>query len=237
MNLRRFNQKGIEAFSQFLDEVHASGETRSPASLLESSDYGDAVAPTIVTPDFPASTTRYEAGVALRALLAPLPNRLDADTGLWAWLAARHFKVLCKVSKGRLKPGERARWIPNTGSFRYYRHLLAGPYLLVGAHSDDPKRALAVLSGHVSEPGDIAEQMASRQEIITNTNLMDAITRLYIDPATMKPKRGASSKSGGGARRLASLIDQLDLTWDVYGVTADNFLELLPKEFSKFREA
>lgn len=233
MNLRRFNPKGIEAFSQFLDQIHASGDVRTPDFLLESTAYTDAVTPTIETQDFDPRITRYEAGLALRELLAPLPNRLDADAGLWSWLSARHFTVLCKVSKGRLKPGERARWIPNTGSFRYYRHLLAGPYLLIGAHADDPKRALAVLTGHISEPGDIAEQMASRQEIITNANLMEAITKLYIDQDTKKPKRGASSN----ARRLAVVIDQLDLTWDVYGVTAESFLELLPKEFNKFRTA
>lgn len=177
-----------------------------------------------------ANEVRDLLGVLDRDLKDSAVDDISTD----ARLAARYFQVLCKTQAGRLKPGERARWIPNSGSFRYYRHLLAGPYLIVGTHADDTKRALAVLSGHVSEPGDIAEQMVSRQEIVTNPHLMEAITKLYIDSTTLKPKRGAASKTRGGARRLATLIDQLDLTWDVYGISADSFLELLPQEFDKF---
>ena len=36
------------------------------------------------------------------------------------------------------------------------------------------------------------------------------------------------------ARRLADVLLQFDVTWDLYAMKANNLLELLPKEFKKF---
>jgi hypothetical protein len=128
------------------------------------------------------------------------------------------------------------RWIPEVNNFqRYYRHLLAGPYRIFRAHRDDPERALALLCGPLDKPGDIVEQLASRQEIVTNKAIMLGATRLYIDPATRKPRRGAGGRSGGSPRRLADVLKQFDVTWDLYAMTADNLLGLLPSEFDRFR--
>jgi hypothetical protein len=163
----------------------------------------------------------------------------ERDAGLWAWLAAVYFETLCRKDKtGHLKPGERARWIPELSNFqRYYRHLLLGPYLIYRAHSDQPTRVAALLCGHVSSPGDIAEQLASRMELVSNRTLMQVATQLYVSPTTGKAKPGAGGKGGGSARRLADIVNQLDLTWDLYDMDAEGLLVLLPKEFGKFKVA
>jgi hypothetical protein len=118
----------------------------------------------------------------------------------------------------------------------YYRHLLAGPYRIYRAHQDDPSRVMAVLATAVEQPGDVVEQLASRQEIITSPPLMTAITTLYYRPAAGKLKSGAAGKGGGSARRLADVIQQFDLTWDVYGMDPSEFLTLLPSEFDRFKQ-
>ena len=72
------------------------------------------------------------------------------------------------------KPGALARHIPEPGNFqRYYRHLLAGPYRIYRAHRDDPQRALALLCQPLDSPGDVVEQLASRQELVTNRGIME----------------------------------------------------------------
>ena len=58
---------------------------------------------------------------------------------------------------------------------------------------------------------------------------------LYFDPATGSFKRGAGTKTRGAPRRLADLLNLLDLTYYLYGMTADESLALLPKEFDRFR--
>jgi hypothetical protein len=162
-------------------------------------------------------------------------KNLDRDVGLWAWLALFYFERLCPEEDGTRKPGKRARFIPAVTDYRkYYRHLVAGPYSIYRTHRDDPSRVLAVLAGPVNQPGDIAEQLASRQEIVTNKAAMALATTLYID-AAKRPKKGAAGRGPGSARRLADILNQFDLTWDLHAMNTAGLLKMLPKEFAKFQ--
>jgi|JI10StandDraft_1071094.scaffolds.fasta_scaffold178986_4 hypothetical protein len=80
-----------------------------------------------------------------------------------------------------------------------------------------------------------SRQLASRKELVTNPAVAEAATRLYFDSASNSLKRGSGSKTKGAPRRLANLLNQLDLTWYLYGMTSDEILTLLPKEFDRFR--
>jgi hypothetical protein len=112
---------------------------------------------------------------------------------------------------------------------------VAGPYSIYRAHRDDPPRVLAVLAGPVDKVGDIAEQIASRQQIVTNKAAMALATNLYIDTATQQPKRGAAGQGPGSARRLANILNQLDLTWDLYAMQMQAMLKMMPAEFNRFK--
>jgi hypothetical protein len=87
----------------------------------------------------------------------------------------------------------------------------------------------------VNAPGDVVEQLASRQELITNRSVMSVVTTLYFDTTAKKPKKGSGGKADGSPRRLADIINQYDLTYDLYALTEDGLLGLLPKEFDRFR--
>ena len=94
---------------------------------------------------------------------------------------------------------------------------------------------VAILANEPSKSGDLYEQIASRQQLITNRNVVGTINQLYYDEEAGKLKRGAGGKERGGARRLADTLNQFDLTYDLYSVDSLKLLELLPKEFSRFR--
>lgn len=177
--------------------------------------------------------TSYLHGLFSKADLAEVAT----DAGLWCWLSLYFFEQLCPRERGgRFKPGARARWIPEIDNFRrYYRHLLAGPYRIFYSHRDKPERAMALLCGEICKQGDLIEQLASRQELITNKHLIEAVTYLYFNPHKHKNKRGAGGKGGGSPRRLAEVIDQFNLTWDLYSMTPQEFLGLLPSEFDRFK--
>jgi hypothetical protein len=96
---------------------------------------------------------------------------------------------------------------------------------------------MALLGGPLDRPGEIVEQFASRQEIVTNQAVIQSTTDLYWDHASNKPKRGAGGKGAGSPRRLADVLKQFDVTWDLYAMKAGSLTDLLPKEFNKFRPA
>jgi hypothetical protein len=166
-----------------------------------------------------------------------MPRSNPGSAGNWTFSERVYFKELCPPdSTGQRRPGEKARWIPAVSNPRkYYRHLLAGPYRIYDAHSDNPNRVRALLCTPAHEISELYEQLASRQEMVTNAGLMEACTILYVDPVSGKPKNGARGKGKASPRRLAKMVNQLGLTWDLYSVTAQGFLELLPAEFDRFR--
>ena len=95
-----------------------------------------------------------------------------------------------------------------------------------------PERAVAMLCNPLWKPGEIAEQLASRKELVTNHAVADVATRLYYDPTTGSFKRGAGSDVKGAARRLATLFNQLDLTFYLYGMSCDEMLALFQKNLT-----
>ena len=236
LQLRTFTDEGVREFERILDE--ARNGRKIPDSLrnglLESGGLARIIAPNIFAS--PARfASRLEAGNHLVRLLAGVASRADRDAGMWAWLSLYYFDSVCPEANGARAVGkQRELYIPDFTNFRrYYRHLLFGPFSIWRAHSDNPERALAVLCPPVHRPGDAVESLASRQDLITCPAVMAAATALYVRNG--QHKRGAGRKDRGGARRFADVMMQLDLTYDLFEISAEGLLELLPPEFAEFR--
>ncbi len=239
MKLRRFNPDGVTAFANYRSRLTLEPTLPPPIQLLDDPTQTEIVSETVEVSLRPFEN-RLEAGRHLNELIdAAGINLPEQDRGLWAWLTLFFFDAVCPADgNGRRDPQDEARLVPLLDNHqRFYRHLLLGPFLVVRAHRDQPERALAFLKQVLWKPGDIVEQLASRKELVTNHAVAETATRLYFDPVAGAFKRGHSSKIKGGPRRLANLLNQLDLTWYLYGMTADEVLNLLPKEFDRFRSA
>lgn len=237
MIARRLTENGIARFVQFLDSLSGEWPVPYPEALLED-DEDAPVAAERIEVEAREFDSRFAAAKYLDERLADV-DQVEHDTGLWAWLAFFYFEQLCKIGRaGEYRPGELARWIPENDNYRkYYRHLLRGPFSIYRIHRDEPARAMALLCGSVKEPGDVVEQLAARQELITNSAVVEAATALYYDEKGKALKRGAASRGPGSARRFADLLNQLDLTWDLYGMASQDILRLLPAEFGKFHSS
>ena len=61
-------------------------------------------------------------------------------------------------------------------------------------------------------------------------------TVFYVDPKTGKAKKGSGGAGPGSPRRLtAAYLNQIDLTVDYRGMSAEQVLRILPREFDKFK--
>ncbi len=231
--LRRLNDSGTGVFHQFLDSCTTQTPVPYPAAILSDPAWSEPLEPEVVLEhrDF---TTRIQLAQYLHEQFEAAHFRPSlTDRGLWAWIGCFLFSDICPVGRsGRPEPGASARWIPESTNWRrYYRHLVAGPYRIFLAHRDDPMRALAVLCQRPGRPGDLVEQLASRQEIVTNPSIMSVATECFVDSATGRPRASASRKGAGGPRRLVAVLEQFDLAWDLSTLPAGALRTMLPPEF------
>lgn len=237
MKLSMLTALGIEDFRQGLAYVRANGQPHVDfCRALDGEELSEVIGRKITVPDNPAPfETRYDLARFLSRTLAEHDGDVMYESGFWSWIALKYFD---KVATGRrLKPGADARWIAETESYqRYYRHLFAGPFYAYQAHRDEPTRALAVLATSPDKPGEVVEQLASRQEVIVSRGGLGAATLLYYDPDTSKLRRGASSKGKGSARRYVDYLSQLDLTYDIHEMPPFEVVRHLPSEYTKFKE-
>jgi hypothetical protein len=236
MKIHRLLEPGLEAMATFLDDLRAGSTRALPAELLTESEF---VAPVGIEKEIGKKRfgSRLQFASYIDDKIPEEGSDVRTDKGFWAWLTLVYFDEVCPAdSEGRRKPLQQARYIPEPADYRtYYRHLLAGPWRIYRAHRDNPAAVMAVLCGALNVPGEVVEQLASRQELVTSRAVMETVTSLYFDAAKGKLKRGSGRYRKGGARRLADVLLQFDRTYDFHVLGTEGLLKLLPSEFNEFR--
>lgn len=240
--IRRLTPAGVEVFRQFVQRAAAGESAPAPILLLTDPSYSEPATFDAVV-DKRVFATRYELGVYLVQALASVPvSKLSRDHGLWTWLALYWFDQLAPLRAD----GTRRLYRPETiilpekpDYTRYYRHFIRTPWLAVQFH-EDAARVLLMPPGQGKEPplarrGELVEQLSSRQWIFGNRKIIRAAFEMYFDTAANRVRRGAGGSGGGSPRRLATIVDQLELTWDLQDCSPAQVIALLPTEFDRWR--
>lgn len=233
LRLRRFTAAGMARFEAFLGDAGAGVVAGIPDELLVKPDLTEELLGGIEVDAEALGETRLQAARYLDSVLsAARLEESERDAALWAWLSAVHFDVLCpRDRQGRYRPGAKARYVPMLDkTWRTYRHRLLGPYLVYQAHRDGPDRALCLLSQPLVQPGQLVERFASRPRLVACPAAVGVATRLYCG-VEGSIRRGAAAN----VERLCDVLMQLDRTYDLYGMTPEALLKLLPREFDDFR--
>jgi hypothetical protein len=235
MNLRRFNELGTEQFRAFLGVLREKPMTPLPAELADDARFTEVVEPAIQI-ERPPLATKWDAGDYLFRSLAPIPrSTLGTDVGLWSWLAFWFFDQLCPPDgRGWRDPSDQnAPYIAIAGDHRYGldKHFLFFPWKMRMVHGE---AARPILSAAL--PKDSDEQRAwTAYYLNLSPEVIRLFTQLYWDPTEGKIKRGALShakKARGTLRRFIQLLKQLEVTYDIQGMTASRITALLPlREF------
>ena len=231
--LRKLNAKGVAAFRDHLRAIRAGVEFHTNPALLYVDEYS-----TPVVPRIEVAAKRFARKIDLAIYLAGVLHPIDtpalaADAGLWSWLALYYFDQISPAgADGKRRPREDYHYIPDDHHRGHERHLLAGPYRLYRMHGE-PARVL--LYPPVHQHGQFVYDLGYRRDFLTNRGLIEAIDRLYWNAGTHRPKRGAASDRAGSLRRLIAVLQQLELNYDLHGMSASEILALLPAEFDVWR--
>jgi hypothetical protein len=240
--LRTLNIDGIARFERYLTQLPSEPRQPVPTELLISPAYTSVVDP-VVSIEPRSFRDRYEFGVYLADRLTSLDRRaISRNSGLWTWLALYYFDQLCPAdpSGARNVRSVQAYVLPVRYDYRiYYRHLVRTPWLVALDHREFAKVLLIPAGGSEEAPlatrGEIIEQMASRQDYLGNAAIIEAAYRLYFDERKGKPRRGSGGSGGGSPRRLATILQQLGLTFDLGACRSETLRKLLPSEFDRWQ--
>lgn len=230
--LRIFSQQGIDRFRQTIDNLQVNPEEKIDLSWIHRDSLATEAGTAITIPKIKFDS-KLESAKFLHEIIGELTTQDKFyNPGLWAWLSAFFFDTVCpENSTGKRKPGKSYRHIPpkNRNWRTIHRHLLAGPVRIYDLHQKDIK---IIFHAPVHKLGDFMEQLASRQEIAASMGVLKAADLLYWDPERDQPKIGARSTEGepGTLRRFVTVLQQLMLTYDLYSMTAEEIITLLPED-------
>jgi hypothetical protein len=236
--LRKFSDKGIEQFRRYLADLKEGAASSPPFDLLV-----DPVASKPVNEQLQIENrkfaTRLELAQYLDEALAEFEyDSIETDVYLWSWLSLFYFDQVCPVDdNGMRKPGRDYRHIPEIGYRHGHRHLLGGAYLVYTIYGLKERLSKLLLSSPLPKESKVHHELATRQSMITNVGIIEAAHILYYDEKANKPKRGIIVKKNtpGTLYRFIDIIQQLDLNYDLYSMTGEEVLQLLPAEFNKWK--
>jgi len=233
--VRSLNRLGIGRLRGYLMQLRSGAASAPPTEWLDDSALSNEL-PVEIELGESRFGNRFNVGLFLNELLSPLGAEVtDRDVGLWAWLSLALFDQVCPLDQeGRRQPGRDYRHIPDFSYRGRYRHLLFGPYQVYRRHG---VHSILLLSGPVESESGLYHEITSRQDLIANRGVIEAALMLYFDLKRRRPKTGAqgSLHQPGTVRRFVRVLQQLDVTYDIYGLSGRQILELLPEEFDVFQ--
>jgi hypothetical protein len=233
--LREFTEKGIESFREYIHELKK--DSNCPRPDLNDKPYSEKFIKSVEIDEILIFTTRMEMGKYLTNIFEEAGIRRNDVIGkkeMWTWLAYIWFDQLTITNNGKKKILEDAKYICSSDYTDYFRHYVAGAYDLYSLYGDD--LAKLFLDTPVYETSDFIDSFADKQYIISHKNIVEAIYKLYWDSNSDKAKRGTKTRTRPGhTRRFTTIIKQFELTYDIYSMTPDEILELLPSEFDDWK--
>jgi hypothetical protein len=233
--IRVLTEIGIQKFRGYLAELR-NGLTREPPAEVMTDPSCSSIVMKGLEVENCIFNSKLEVAKYLYEKFQMLPQlQLEENVGLWSWLSLHYFDQLCPADNfGGRNPGQDSRHILDIGYRLYYYHLLFGPYHIYRLHGE---RAPLLLSSPLYETSKYYLELSARQGFITNKGVIEAASLLYFDPVSGKPKRGAAvtTRKPGTLLRFIDVVQQLDLTYDLYSITGEEVLNLLPSEFEEWR--
>ncbi len=237
-DIRRLTAAGVARFRSYLEALRSGAVMERPDDLLtdpetsEPAGFQKSVEPLTFASalDFAAAADELFREAAFEGL--------ESDVGLWSWMSLYYFDQVCpKDAEGHRKPGRDYRHILEPGFRSGHRHLLGGAYLVYSVYGLGPDLSALFLYTPLSKESRLHHELLARQSLIQNRSVVEAAHHLYFNPKTRRPKRGTllRKQNPGTFHRFIHVIQQLDVTYDLFSMSGKEILKLLPREFDSWK--
>ncbi|MCG8451375.1 MAG: hypothetical protein MI725_17555 [Pirellulales bacterium] len=233
MQVRAFNQKGIAAFSDWLEECRQNPAKPLCTELLENDALTQPRSPECHAAKV-MLTLKRDAAVHLLEVLSPMPDAVVAtDAGLWTWLTLRYFDSVCPAVDGLRSVKNDYYYVFEPNNARHsYRHLLFVSWQIRRIAPDHNRLMLMTPLNSLDA---VSTEVMKRLYLTRIPCIFEVLDTLYWDAERTAPRKGITRNiptKGNLRHRLPIRIQQLEKTFDLQSVTASQLIDLLGDEFS-----
>ena len=246
-SVRRFNRQGIARARELLEHWASPDAVDQDdlQQLLSDPLYSTPLQEADIEVECRPFASRGEAAGYLSTKLAPLADfasragPIEDDWGLWSWLGVFHSCDLndprpdtfrrSKTKEGYLFDAEDASDASRTFQRRTHHYLLSA-FLIHRAYGG----ALPFLSRRpVWSATHLEQRILGDNRIFNSVGIVPLLIRLYTDG--IEPKTNIDRTRGRltpwGVSHFVRVLEQLERTYDVYGMEPEALLDILPREF------
>jgi len=234
MKIRKLNKLGIKEFEQFIENLRNGGKQNTPDYLLTEPSTSEVLEFDIEL-EKGLFANRYELGTYLTEKLNDVDiQKFIGDSGFWSALALYWFDQLCPLkADGSRKPSMVYNYILSENYNHRPRHAIFTTWQLVELYGEHSRY---LLSRELPVRGELIEQLMSRQYFLSCTGVMQAASALYYDSERKTFKKGAAGRSSAGCvYRFVNWLQQIEINYDLFSLSSDDLISLMPKEFERFK--
>ena len=238
--VRQLTRAGMDAFRDYIQASRRGDAVTPPYHLLDESPYSESLIQRAKI-EKNRFYTKYEAATYLAGVFADLDQgEISYNGGLWSWVSLYYLEELLEtkvLEKSRLSVPENYILEVKRGNLnwrKYIYHLLATPFYLYRRHGEEAKMLLA---GPIGSRMELTFEIGARPQFARSREFIRLVNRLYSDGCG-NMKRGTSSKKRpGSVYRLIKIFQQLELTYDIFDMSCEKMIELLPPEFDEWLDS
>lgn len=231
--LRRFTRTGVGAALEFLKsarEAESVAAKSPPDDLLFKARYSTPFVPEVRV-ERRALRTRRDAAEHIGPRVEAVKREVVDDLRAWSWLGLYHFVDITHAAcSARVSPLDGA-FVVRAGSRAHqqrYRHYLWGSWRLHQQHGED---AAFLLDQPLTSWSDLDQRAFGSIRVFNSPGVLPLMLHLYTQNGSRKP---GYSQNPGGVRHLLRVLDQLERTYDVYGMSPEALLKVLPEPFRQW---
>ncbi len=240
---RQLTEAGIRRAVAFLDDVRniPSATLQVPQNLLYDSTFSRPMpdAPNVEHCQF---VTRRDAAEHLDRLSPALGKQHLDDWAFWSWLGIYHLQdvVFNELRRQKFATSTSDSWTTETETIvidpesseatrASYRHYLRSAWLINRNYGE---QCAFLLNQDITDLPRITRLILSSLRVFNSVGVVPLVLKLYTDQ--QQQKRGLSI-GPGNIGRLFHVLDQLECTYDVYGMSTKALIEILPPEFDRWK--
>ncbi len=239
MKVRQLTPAGITRARDLLAEWRSAApvDHNQLHDLLESSRYSEPFRDSLEVTRQPVATRR-DAAILLVELLGDITVPIADDYGLWSWLG---MFFLPEMPPGPRTSDDAYVFLGDESTTelrrayqRRYRHMLRGAYLLFRQHDES---AAFLLDRPISSFGTLEDRLFSDFRAFNSKGVVHLAIRLYTREKDTLKRGYSDDRTPGSVRHLLRILNQMERVYDVYGMSSEALMRILPEDFSVWQAA